>query len=192
MGSFHGTETCELVGLCIKSKLENKIPKSNFGLYQDNGLSLLRSLSGQLTDKVRKNIIGVFKDISFSLEVETNLKEVDFLDVSLNLRNGTYRPYKKPNDILLYVHSLLNHPPNVIKQIPNSIQERLSNEEIFNTAKCGYEDALKKSEFKVDFKYTKNQRHRSPIIIWFNSTFIKAVSTNGASLTDQQKFSKVS
>ena len=192
MGSFHGTETCELVGLCIKSKLENKIPKSNFGLYQDNGLSLLRSLSGQLTDKVRKNIIGVFKDISFSLEVETNLKEVDFLDVSLNLRNGTYRPYKKPNDILLYVHSLLNHPPNVIKQIPNFIQERLSNEEIFNTAKCGYEDALKKSEFKVDFKYTKNQRHRSPIIIWFNSTFNKAVSTNVASSTDQQKFSKVS
>ena len=192
MGSFHGTETCELVGLCIKSKLENKIPKSNFGLYQDDGLPLLRSLNGQLTDNVKKNIIWVFKDISFSLEIKTNLKEVDFLDVSLNLRNGTYRPYKKPNDILLYVHSLLNHPPNVIKQIPNSIQERLSNEEIFNTAKCGYEDALKKSEFKVDFKYTKNQRHRSPIIIWFNSTFIKAVSTNGASSTDQQKFSKVS
>ena len=192
MGSFHGTETCELVGLCIKSKLENKIPKSNFGLYQDDGLPLLRSLNGQLTDKVRKNIIGVFKDISFSLEIETNLKEVDFLDVSLNLRNGTYRPYKKPNNILLYVHSLLNHPPNVIKQIPNSIQERLSNEEIFNTAKCGYEDALKKSEFKVVFKYTKNQRHTSPIIIWFNSTFNKAVSTNVASSTDQQKFSKVS
>ena len=192
MGSFHGTETCELVGLCIKSKLENKIPKSNFGLYQDDGLPLLRSLNGQLTDNVKKNIIWVFKDISFSLEIKTNLKEVDFLDVSLNLRNGTYRPYKKPNDILLYVHSLLNHPPNVIKQIPNSIQERLSNEEIFNTAKCGYEDTLKKSEFKVVFKYTKNQRHTSPIIIWFNSTFIKAVSTNGASSTDQQKFSKVS
>ena len=78
MGSFHGTETCELVGLCIKSKLENKIPKSNFGLYQDDGLPLLRSLNRQLTDKVRKNIIGVFKDISFSLEIELISKKYRF------------------------------------------------------------------------------------------------------------------
>ena len=131
-----------------------------------------------------KNIIGVFKDIGFSLETETDLKEVNFLDVSLNLRNGTYRPYKKWNDRLLYIDSLSNHPSKVIKEIPNSIQERLSknssNEEIFNTAKCEYEDALKKSRFKVDFKYTKNQRqkpkNRSLNIIWFNPPFSKAVS----------------
>ena len=42
-----------------------------------------------------KNIIRVFKDIGFSLEIETYLKEVNFLDVLLNLQNGTYRPYKK-------------------------------------------------------------------------------------------------
>ena len=69
-----------------------------------------------------------------------------------------------PNDRLLYIHSLSNHPPNVIKQIPNSIQGRLSkissNDEIFNTAKCEYKDALKKNGFKVDFKYTKNQRQK--------------------------------
>ena len=99
------------------------LPKSNFSIYQDDGLALLKNLNGQGTDKVRKNIIRVFKDIGFSLEIETNLKEVDFLDVSLNLRNGTYRPYKKPNDRLLYIHSLSNHPPNVIKQISNSIQD---------------------------------------------------------------------
>ena len=40
-------------------------------------------ISGQETDKVRKNIIGVFKDIRFSLEIETNFKEVDFLDAGL-------------------------------------------------------------------------------------------------------------
>ena len=123
MGSFDGAEICELVRLYIQSKLEKILPKSNLGLYQDNGLRLLRNLNGQETDKVRKNIIRVFKDIGFSLEIETNLKEVDFLDVSLNLQNGTYQPYKKPNDRLLYIHSLSNHPPNVIKQISNSIQD---------------------------------------------------------------------
>ena len=134
-------------------------------------------------------MIRVFKDIGFSLEIETNLKEVDFLDVSLNLQNGTYQPYKKPNDRLLYIHSLSNQLPNFIKQISNFIQERLSknlsNEEIFNTAKWEYEDALKKSGFKVDFKYTKNQqkpKNRSQNIIWFNPPFNKAVSTNIAKI----------
>ena len=88
MGSFDGVEICELVGLYIQSKLEKILPKSNFGLYQDDRLALLRNLNGQKTDKVRKNIIGVLKDIGFSLEIETNLKEEDFLDVSLNLQNG--------------------------------------------------------------------------------------------------------
>ena len=62
----------------------------------------------------------------------------------------------------------------------------MSNEEIFNTAKWEYEDALKKSGFKVDFKYTKNQRqkpkNRSRNIIWFNPPFNKAVSTNIAKI----------
>ena len=59
--------------------------------------------------------------ISFILEIETNLNETDFLDVSLNLRNGTYRPYEKSNNRLLYIHSLSNHPPKVISkfQIPS-------------------------------------------------------------------------
>ena len=65
MGSFDGAETCELVGLYIQSKLEKVLPKSNFGLYRDDGLDLLRNLNGQDTDKVSKNIIRVFKDFGF-------------------------------------------------------------------------------------------------------------------------------
>ena len=57
-----------------------------------------------------------------------------------------------------------------------------SNEEIFNTTNCVYEDALKKSGFKFDFKYIKNQRQNPKNmfrnIIWFNPLFNKAVSTN--------------
>ena len=89
MASFDGAEICELVGLYIQSKLEKILPKSNVGLYRDNGMALLRNLNGQHACKVKKNIIGVFKDIAFSLEIETNLHEVDFLDVSLILRKKT-------------------------------------------------------------------------------------------------------
>ena len=65
--------------------------KLNFGLYGGDGLAILINFNGQQTEKVRKNIIRVFKDIGFSPEIKTNLKEADFLDVPLNLRNGTYR-----------------------------------------------------------------------------------------------------
>ena len=45
-----------------------------------------------------------------------------------------------------------------------------------------YEDALKKSGFKADFYYTKNQRqkskNRSPNITWFNPPYNNALSTN--------------
>ena len=149
MGSFDGAEICELVGLCIPSKLENILPKTNFGLYRDDRLILLRNLNSEQIDKKRKTIIKIFKDIRFSIDVQTTLKEVDFLDITLNLQNGTYRPYKKVNNKLLYIHSSSNHPPQIIKQLPNSISERLSknssNQGIFNTAKVEYEDALKKS-----------------------------------------------
>ena len=49
---------------------------------------------------------------------------------------------------------------------------------------CEYEHTLKKSGFKVDFKYTKSQRQKTKNrfrnIIWFNPPFNKEVSTNVA------------
>ena len=51
--------------------------------------------------------------------------------------------------------------PQIIKQLPNSISERLSknssNKEIFDKAKVDYEYALKKSGYNVDLKYTNNK-----------------------------------
>ena len=46
MGSFDGTEICELKALYIQSNLENILPKTNFGLYRDDGLILSRNLNG--------------------------------------------------------------------------------------------------------------------------------------------------
>ena len=113
---------------------------------------------------------------------------MDFLDITLNLQNGTYHPYKKPNDKLLYIHSSSNHPPQILKQLPNSIPERLSknssNQEIFNIVKFEYEDMLRKSGYNVDLKHTNNKLEKQKMwkrnIIWFNEPFIKSVSTNVA------------
>ena len=114
--------------------------------------------------KKKKTIIKIFKGIGFSNDIQANLKEVDFLDVTLNPLNGTYRPYKKPKDKPLYIPSSSNHPPQIIKQLPNSISERLwknsSNQENFNTAKVEYEDTLKKTGYNVDLKYTNNKAEK--------------------------------
>ena len=91
MDSHNEAEISERVRLYIQKKKKKILPKLNFGLYGGDGRVILINFNGQQTKKVRKNIIRVFKDIDFSLEIKTNLKEADFLDVPLNLRNVSYR-----------------------------------------------------------------------------------------------------
>ena len=189
MGSYDGAEICELVGVYIQSKLAKLIDKENLGLYRDDRFILLKNTKGREVDRIRKKVIKIFKDVGFKIETKTNLKIVDFLDVTLNLSNGTYSPYKKPNDQLLYLHTSSNHPPLIINMLPKSINERLSknssNPEIFDKAKIDYEKALKDSGYKsvnLTFKKPaeKQNRTRSHKIIWFNAPFKKSVTANVA------------
>ena len=62
------------------------------GLYRDDGLIVLKNKNGQQTDRTRKKIVKIFKDTGFSIGITTNLVEVNFLDVTFNLLNETYRP----------------------------------------------------------------------------------------------------
>ena len=167
MGSFDGAEVCELVGIYILCFLAKLINKKDCGLYRDDGLLILRNVNGQQIDRMRKNIIKTFKDIGFAIDVETNLKIVDFLDTTFNLNNGTYRPYKKPNDLLLYINKSSNHPPQIINQLPKIINERLSrnssNEEVFNSSKYQYEKALRDigyTDFKLKCNKTSNNHQK--------------------------------
>ena len=41
---------------------------------------------------VRTYLWKLFKEIDFEIEIETNLKTANFLDVTFNLTNSTYRP----------------------------------------------------------------------------------------------------
>ena len=192
MGSFDGAQVCDLVGIYILSLLSKFISSSDIGLYRDDGLIVLRKQSGRQIDQTRKKIIDCFKSIDFQIDIQTNLAEVDFLDVTFNLKNATYRPYKKPNDKISYIHTSSNHPPSILKQLPISIEDRLSRNsscrEIFNDVKGEYEEALLRSGFDVKLEYKapvtrmnnnntkKKQRKRK--VIWFNPPFNKDVKTN--------------
>ena len=82
------------------------------GLYRDDGLFILPKKNKQQTDTVQKKIISIFKNIDFKIETGTNF---DFLNVTFNLDNKTYRPYKKPNDKLIYIDVSSSHPPQINK-----------------------------------------------------------------------------
>ena len=75
MGSYDGAEICELV-----ENLERLINKDDMGLYRDDGLIVLRAVNKQRMDNVRKEIINIFKCIGFKIQIEINLKQVNFLD----------------------------------------------------------------------------------------------------------------
>ena len=68
----------------------------------------------------------IFNSLGLKIIAQTNQKVTNFLDINLDMRNSLYKPYKKPNDKLLYVHSNSNHPPSLLKQLPTSSDKHLS------------------------------------------------------------------
>ena len=111
MGSYDGAEVCELVGLFILNGLGNTYGKENIGLYRDDGLAVFKNITGPQADRIRKDITRHFKTHGLNITIQTNLKIVNFLDVTFNLNNATYYPYRKPNDHPLYINVESNHPP---------------------------------------------------------------------------------
>ena len=141
MGNYDCAEVCKLVGIYILPHRETMIKKNEMGLYRDNGLLILRGANSQKTDKTRKNVKEIFKNIGFKIDIVANLREVNFLDVTFNQINGTFCPHRKPNDKLLYIHTSSNPPSQILKQIPNAINGKLSHSSsdqgVFDSSKVG-------------------------------------------------------
>ena len=100
------------------------------------------------------NIIALSnKNERLSITIETTLFETAFSDVSFNLVIGKFFLFRKPNNQLHYTNTKSNHPPSIIKDLPNKINKRLSqlccNEEQYKKAKPLYETALNESGYKT-------------------------------------------
>ena len=120
-------------------------------LYRDDGVAVIKGLTGPEIERLKKNAVTTFKDCGVNITIEANLLTVNYLDVKFDLRKGIYLPYRKPDNPPVYINSCSNYPPTVIKQLLKSISKRLSdlpsNEEIFEKTKPAYRDALNKSGF---------------------------------------------
>ena len=189
MGAYDGAEVCELVGIYLQSLLAERYNKNDFGLYRDDGLAVFRNVSGTQSEQIKKDFQRIFKENHLNIEISCNRTIVDYLDATLNLNDGSHRPFHKPNDELLYIHSESNHPPAIIKQLPLSIEARLrtlsSSKEIFDEAAKPYQDALERSGYKHILRYEDDsggkkdkKRNRKRRIIWFNPPYSKSVATN--------------
>ena len=156
MVSYDGAEICELIGVFILSKLKDTFG-NNIGLYCNDGVVLLDTKSGRLSDKARKDLTRAFNKLGLNITAQANQLSTNFLDITFDLSNGTYRPYRKPNDQPLYINRHFNHPPPITQQLPISVNKRINslscNKEVFYNAAPLYNDALEQSNFDFRLHY---------------------------------------
>ena len=110
--------------------------------------------------KQKKNI-RAFKFLEFKIKISSNIKATNFLDVTLNLSDNSYRPFLKTDQYPSYINVNSNHPNSIIKQVPKAVNTRISrlssNKKIFHESNKMYIEALKNSEFKEEFTYLEPQ-----------------------------------
>ena len=87
--------------------------------------------------------------MGLKITAEINYKTVNFLDVTLNLTNESYKPYRKPNNELLCSHKESNHPPSISKHLLTAINRKIASlsfdEQTFNSVAPTYDYALMQS-----------------------------------------------
>ena len=143
----------------------------------------------QTLRKSKKHFCKLFKDHDLELSIQCNSKVVNFLEVTLNLENWTCRPFLKDNNKIIYVNTESNDPPSIIKQLPKSIELRLSqlpaNKEIFKNPVTPDNEALTKAGYRHQLWYQQNIRQNTTtdknrkrnIIIWSNLPYSPNVVT---------------
>ena len=162
--------------------------KDEVGLYRDDGIAVCKATPREI-EKTKQEVSNVFKSNGLKITIEANKKIVNFLDVTFNLSSGSYKPYMKPNNKLLYVHQLSNHPPALLKNIPLNINKRLTNisssEQVFNEASAPYQQALEESGYDYKLKFdpqakraTRKSKARKRKITWYNPPWDNNVKTN--------------
>jgi hypothetical protein len=150
----------------------------------------MRSCSGPQADRIRKDLNKIFNNCGLKITAQTNLRSVSYLDVTLDLNTGLHMPYRKPNNDPVYINTLSNHPPTIIKHLPKSIGKRISeissDQETFKKAAPVYNQALRVAGYNHEIKYVDkpspirpgNKKNRRRKVMWYNPPYSKSVKTN--------------
>ena len=90
MGAWDGAECTDLVGLLMLWELKNL--NADIGIYRDDGL-LAAECSPRNMEKIKQEISSIFQVNGFKITIDANRKVVNFLDVTLNLGNNSFKLY---------------------------------------------------------------------------------------------------
>ena len=77
-------------------------------------------------ERIKKSLQKKFKDFGLEIAAESKLKIVNYVDVTLNLNDGSFIPCDKPDDIIQYINKECNHPPNLIRKFTLGLQKSRS------------------------------------------------------------------
>ena len=126
------------------------------GLYRDDGLAI-SDKAPDVIDDIEMEMHRIFAANGLKIITNVNRKIVEFLDVTLDVKDGSNGPHHKPNSKPIYVQAQSNHPPSVLKNIPISVNLRLnalsSSEENFSAVADHYQEALNNAGYKHLLKY---------------------------------------
>ena len=85
MGAYYVAEVCELAETFSLASV----------YIMTTGCQYLKT---QL-ERIKKSLQKTFKDFGLEIAAESNLRIVNYLDVTLNINDGSFRPCDKPDDI---------------------------------------------------------------------------------------------
>ena len=74
-----------------------------------DSISFILDSNNPMTSKIHKKIIRSFELQVIRIEIALNLKIVNFLDVMLDLDNGTFKHFSKSNLAPTYININSNH-----------------------------------------------------------------------------------
>lgn len=84
MGAFNSAQIADVVGIYILDTLSRIVNLNQVGLYRDDGLIFVPSSNGPITSSLHKKVVRAFKYLGLKIEISSNLKIVNFLDITLN------------------------------------------------------------------------------------------------------------
>ena len=92
-------------------------------LFRDDGLIYIPISNSPKTSNRPKKIIREFKNLGFKIEILSNIKIANFVDLTFDNSN---KPSNENNDIPSYINVNSNHPGCIIKQIPTAVNVRIN------------------------------------------------------------------
>jgi hypothetical protein len=193
MGGRDSAQISDIVGLYILDCIGRVVEQEQAGLYRDDGLMVIPDSNGPKTCNIHKKIQKVFKHIGFKVDISSNVRSANYLDVTFNLADGSYKPFSKNSKDPSYINVNSNHPKHIIRQIPNSVNTRINNlsanRNTFNRSKQPYDRALRNSGFPnnqqlhyvakdKNNKVTNRKKNRPRKVVWYNPPYCRLSNIN--------------